>query len=888
MRDIVLRKRATDRDQLCTTFFVPEPNYKFTLEGCNETAEAIIRNAKGDVVAILKPNESVEIARRGNYLICIEGRNSLGTVWVEWVVPPATDNKEYCCDELRATNEVIRTEVNNIKEIVNNLSLGTTTVSAGENVTVVKNGNDYKVSAKDTIPDVDKAYVDSKIASIQDKDTVTTVSGGTNITVMKSGDNYEVSAPDVTTKDYVDNKIAAIVDKDTVTTVSGGANVTVTKSGDNYEVSAPDVTTKDYVDNKIASIQDKDTVTTVSGGTNVSVTKSGDNYEVSAPDVATKDYVDQQITNIVDHDTVTTVSAGDNVTVTKSGNDYKISAKDTVITLSQGKNVTIITNGIDYEISAIDTVPDVDKQYVDRKIAEIVDKDTVTTVSAGSNITITKSGDDYQVSAPDMATKSYVDDKISQIQDDDTIITVSSGDSNTTVTKTNNDYKVAHSLEPTYNNAYSTGVFQANIINADFEAKNIQSPYAVIIDKKVKLPGEESYVGSYLDSENLSFYDEENTSNYIARYGDKGLILAKDNHEVRLSNSGYLTGLKNLTFDPANIASGRAATEDQLLALKNILDASDDDTVITVSAGDNVTVTKTGNDYKISATGSGTTNPITVSAGNNIVVSKSGDDYKVSAKIELLDDFTIRRSMGFLTPGMVINKGTTIEKFLRMAFEEEYIQLEYIHRKEGNNFNSLPYFDTGIPFKPLQKINFVGGIEPGKMGAPITAVESSSMRGGMHFYSESSKIQMYWANKSQVEQVNFLDAPLNIYIEADEGTLVGNTNVVIRYQHAPGTLYSSTISYDPQYFDTVSSATWKVFYYPLNTDIRYGFIYKFTIKEFDLTYNFTFYRRTSDGVIVMKREKLIGNNLIDPVPVESIYIEPIGDASLLEEYNPQS
>ena len=881
MRDIVVRKRAKDREHICTTFIVPEPNYKFTLEGCNETAEAIIRNAKGDVVAILKPNESVEIARRGNYLICIEGRNSLGTVWVEWVVPPATDNKEYCCDELRATNEVIRTEVNNIKEIVDKLNLGATTVSAGENVTVVKNGNDYKVSAKDTIPDVDKAYVDNKIASIVDKDTITTVSGGANITVTKSGDDYQVSAPDVATKDYVDNKIANVQDKDTVTTVSGGTNVTVTKSGDNYEVSAPDVTTKDYVDNKIASIQDKDTITTVSGGTNVSVTKSGDNYEVSAPDVATKDYVDQQITNIVDHDTITTVSAGDNVTVTKSGNDYKISAKDTVITLSQGQNVTIITNGIDYEISAVDTVPDVDKKYVDQKIAAIVDNNTITTVSAGSNITVTKSGDDYQVSAPDMATKTYVDDKISQIQDDDTIITVSSGDSNTTVTKTNNDYKVAHSLEPTYNNAYSTGVFQANIINTDFEAKNIQRPYAVIIDKKVKLPGEESYVGSYLDSENLSFYDEENTSNYIARYGDKGLVLAKDNHEVKLTNSGYLTGLKNLTFDPTNISSGRAATEDQLLALKNVLDASDDDTIITVSAGDNVTVTKTGNDYKISATGSGTTNPTTVSAGNNVVVSKSGNDYKVSAEIKLLDDFTVMTQMGLLAPNTVINKGTTIEKFLRMAFEGEYTRLWYIHRKDGNNFNSLPYFDTGIPFKPLQTVFFVGGIEPGKMGAPLTAVESSSMRGGMHFYSESNRIQMYWANKNQMEQVNFLERPLYVNITPGEGSFVGNTYINIEDENTQETLHTTTISYDPQYFDTVSSATWKVFYYPLNTDMRYGYIAYFTIKELDLTYNFTFHRRISDDMIVMKKEKMIGNNL---TPVETTYIEPIGDATLLEEF----
>ena len=575
MRDVVVRKRSLDRDFICSAYSILEPNYKLSLEGCNEYAEGIIRNAKGDKVATLKPGESVEIARPGDYLVCIEGRNALGSIVAEWVPVPVTNNKEYCCDELRATNDAIRTDLNEVKAIVDVLNLGTVTVSAGDNTIIVKNGNDYQVSAIDTKPDVTKAYVDQQIANVQDKDTITTVSAGANTIVVKNGDDYQVSA--------IDTK--------------------------------PDVT---------------------------------------------KAYVDQQIANIKDKDTITTVSAGDNTIVVKNGNDY--------------------------QISSIDTKPDVTKAYVDQQIANIQDKDTIITVSAGDNTIVVKNGNNYQVSAIDTkpdVTKAYVDQQIASIQDKDTITTV--------------------------------------------------------------------------------------------------------------------------------------------------------------SAGDNVTVTKNENNYK------------------------------VSSNLVLRNDITSYTNIGNIRYGQVITKGTSVIDILKMMLKEApsgYEPLNVIHIKQTSS-PQRPYFDTGMVFKPgKQVIETYGGVEPGEMGSFLTAVESTSMRGGFHLYGESNRVQFYWGNINRglnalpIEQVDF--TKLNKFTM---GCVANNT-----VEFSVGS-YNDTFTFNSQYIDYTSTATWKVFSYSINTEIKWGFVANtFFIREDGIEHKFEFLRRKSDGMIVLYDH------------FNSREIEPIGDASLLEEY----
>ena len=725
MENVVVRKRSRDRDFVCTSYFVPEPNYRFTLEGCNEYAEGVIRDAQGDVLAILKPGEKVDISRPGKYLVCIEGRNALGTIFAQWVVPPSVTQHEDCCEELRVADNALKIEIDKMKRLTN--ALYGIEVVAGENVEIVREDYKFRVSAVDTVPDVDKAYVDSKFASIQDKDTITTVSAGENVSIVKNGNDYQISAadtkPDVT-KAYVDSKFASIQDKDTITTVSAGYNISVVRLGDNYTVSAPHVATKIYVDEELSKIQDKDTITTISAGENVTVTKNGNDYVVSAvdtkPDVD-KAYVDSMIAAIEDKDTITTVSAGENVTVTKSGNDYQVSAMDTITTVSAGENVTVTKSGNDYRISAADTKPDVDKAYVDEGLTKV--RNDIPSVAAGTNVSVVKNGNTYTISSTDTipdVDKAYVDSTVASNR------TVVSAGTNVSVTKNGNTYTVS---------AVDT---------------------VPDVDK------------AYVDSK---------------------------------------------------IASSL----------------------------------------------------VTVSGGNNVNVTKNGNDYRVNFDFVLDNDVTSHTNIGNIRYGQIITKGTPIAEVLRMMLKEVprgYEPLDVIHIKQTSS-PQRPYFDTGMVFKPgKQSIETYGGVEPGEMGSFLTAVESTSMRGGFHLYGESNRVQFYWGNVNR--GLNVLPTEQANLTKLNKFTMGCTANNIVEFSVGS---FNDTFTFNSQHIDYTSTATWKVFNYPVNTEIKWGFVANiFFIKENGVDHKFEFLRRKSDNMIVLYDH------------FNSREIEPIGDASLLEEY----
>lgn len=144
MRELVLRKRSRDRDSVCITYSTLEGEYLFIFEACEEGMKAVFRNDTGDLVGILDPGETITITQRGEYLICIEGREGTGSVWVEWLVPGSTGQPvENCCDELR---ERIRILEERIQEILDNLP-EQITLTAGNNITITKENNNYTISS---------------------------------------------------------------------------------------------------------------------------------------------------------------------------------------------------------------------------------------------------------------------------------------------------------------------------------------------------------------------------------------------------------------------------------------------------------------------------------------------------------------------------------------------------------------------------------------------------------------------------------------------------------------------------------------------------------------------------------------------------------------------
>lgn len=116
--------------------------------------------------------------------------------------------------------------------------------------------------------------------------------------------------------------------------------------------------------------------------------------------------------------------------------------------------------------------------------------------------------------------------------------------------------------------------------------------------------------------------------------GEKGNITAGS---VTINGTdGTVNGLTNTTWDPNNITSGQAATEDQLLAVAQNAEAAAAAAKNTVSAGDNITVTPTKNgdgstnyqvatskDVNFDTVTSGSVTADTVTVGN-VVIDKDG------------------------------------------------------------------------------------------------------------------------------------------------------------------------------------------------------------------------------------------------------------------------
>lgn len=307
MRNLVLRKRSRDRDFVCTTYFVPEEAYVFTLEGCDEKIEAIFRNAKGDPVAVLSPGESVSITRRGKYLICLEGRNALGSLWVEWVVPGSTGGGtggtgENCCDELRAADTNILNQINDLRTQIQNLQ---------NQINNINQGEDCCDELRQAIQNLQTQI--NNITNNQGQDCCDELRQEIN-NIKTQIQNLQTQINNIT------NNLPQQI------TLTAGQNITIDKNGNNYTINGQ---------------AGGGTVNPISivAGTNITVDRVGDTYTISstASGDVTKQYVDEQINNIktyfeniinnlTDNDTVITITAGDNINVVKNGNDYTISS----------------------------------------------------------------------------------------------------------------------------------------------------------------------------------------------------------------------------------------------------------------------------------------------------------------------------------------------------------------------------------------------------------------------------------------------------------------------------------------------------------------------------------------------------------------------------------
>ena len=138
--------------------------------------------------------------------------------------------------------------------------------------------------------------------------------------------------------------------------------------------------------------------------------------------------------------------------------------------------------------------------------------------------------------------------------------------------------------------------------------------------------------------------------------GKDGTITTGGNNPVAVNGKdGVVTGLTNKTWDPNNITSGRAATEDQVQSA--VANAGWDATVGTEGSGVNSTPSATPEKIRPNET-------LTFKAGNNMMVSHAGKTISYAINPELTDmkSATFKDAAGNTTVtngnGMVITPGS--------------------------------------------------------------------------------------------------------------------------------------------------------------------------------------------------------------------------------------
>ena len=139
--------------------------------------------------------------------------------------------------------------------------------------------------------------------------------------------------------------------------------------------------------------------------------------------------------------------------------------------------------------------------------------------------------------------------------------------------------------------------------------------------------------------------------------GKDGIITTGGNNPVAVNGKdGVVTGLTNKTWDPNNIASGRAATEDQVKSA--VENAGWNATVGTEGSGVNSTPTATAEKVKTDET-------VTFKAGNNMMVSQAGKtiSYAVNPELKDMKSATFKDAAGNTTVtdgnGITITPGST-------------------------------------------------------------------------------------------------------------------------------------------------------------------------------------------------------------------------------------
>ena len=404
-------------------------------------------------------------------------------------------------------------------------------------------------------------------------------------------------------------KSDAKVGKDAKVTMIAGENITINQNGRDFTYSL----NKDLVNMNSASFNGTGNNTTVINGDSITQTAGTQTNTSTAAGNTVADGTKSTATTAdgtkITDDTKTNTSTADSTVIDDGNGNNTALTKDGVTITTVGKdNVSLTGNGLDNGNNKIVNVADGtnDTDAVNVRQLEAKSKASKTELtanggeSAGSttgNIVLTKT------TAADghIIYDNKLNDKVTLGTDPSKAVTV---DGTTGTIKAGKD-----------GNAVA-------INGTDGTIKAGDGANAVAIDGKN---------GSVKAGDKIALdgKDGKATIGTVGIDGKDGIITTGGNNPVAVNGKdGVVTGLTNKTWDPNNIASGRAATEDQVKSA--VENAGWNATIGTEGSGINSTPTATAEKVKTDET-------VTFKAGNNMMVSQAGKTISYAVNPELKD-----------------------------------------------------------------------------------------------------------------------------------------------------------------------------------------------------------------------------------------------------------
>lgn len=386
-------------------------------------------------------------------------------------------------------------------------------------------------------------------------------------------------------------KSDAKVGKDAKVTMIAGENITINQNGRDFTYSL----NKDLVNMNSASFNGTGNNTTVINGDSITQTAGTQTNTSTATGNTVADgtkstAITADGTKITDGTKTNTSTADSTVIDDGNGNNTALTKDGVTITTAGKDNVSLTGNGLDNGNNKIVNVADGtnDTDAVNVRQLEAKSKASKTELtanggeSAGSttgNIVLTKT------TAADghIIYDNKLNDKVTLGTDPTKAVTV---DGTTGTIKAGDG---------------------ANAVAIDGKNGSVKAGDKIALDGK----------------------DGKATIGTVGIDGKDGIITTGGNNPVAVNGKdGVVTGLTNKTWDPNNIASGRAATEDQVKSA--VENAGWNATIGTEGSGINSTPTATAEKVKTDET-------VTFKAGNNMMVSQAGKTISYAVNPELKD-----------------------------------------------------------------------------------------------------------------------------------------------------------------------------------------------------------------------------------------------------------